>query len=337
MDWIRGEKLGHGSFAMVSLAAPRSRNSPLPPLMAVKSCGFSLSSSLTREKLILDELRDCPEIIACFGESVSYENGEKLQNLLLEYACGGSLADKLDNSADRRLPESEVRRCTKALLKGLDYIHKLGFVHCDIKLQNILLCGDGGEVKIADFGLAKRQGEYSGFELRGTPLYMSPEMVAGGDQGPAADIWAVGCVIVELLSGSPAWHCSDLGGLLMRIGGEVPEMPCELSEEGRDFIGRIFVKDAGERWTAEMLLNHPFVCDQDFAGVKVSGATSSPRGPLDFPDWVTCSIASPEYSPENGCWFGGEMGSGAAAERLRWLVCDRSPDWCDSRDWVTIR
>ena len=322
----------------MSLAAPRTRSSPLPPLLAVKSCGFSHSSSLIREKLILDELRDCSEIISCFGESVSYENGEKLQNLLLEYARGGSLADKLAKSADRRLPESEVRRYTKALLKGLDYIHKLGFIHCDIKLQNILLCGDGGEVKIADFGLAKRKGEFSGFELRGTPLYMSPEMVAGGDQGPAADIWAVGCVIVELLSGSPAWRCSDLGGLLMRIGGggEVPEMPCELSEEGRDFIGRIFVRDAGERWTAEMLLDHPCVCDGDFAGVKVSGATSSPRGPLDFADWVTCSIASPEFSTGNGCWFGGEMGSGAA-ERLRGLVCDRSPDWCDSRDWVMIR
>ena len=72
-----------------------------------------------------------PEIIRCFGESVTNENGEKLQNLLLEYACGGSLAEKLKNSTNLRLAESEVWQYTKALLKGLDYIHKMGYVHCD--------------------------------------------------------------------------------------------------------------------------------------------------------------------------------------------------------------
>ncbi|PIN25225.1 Serine/threonine protein kinase/TGF-beta stimulated factor [Handroanthus impetiginosus] len=210
MDWVRGEKLGHGSFAMVNLAAPRKQSCGLPPLMAVKSCGVSHSSSLVNEKLILDELKDCPEIIRCFGESFSYENGEKLYNVLLEYASGGSLGDKIKKSGDGGLPESEVRQYTEALLKGLNYIHKIGYVHCDIKLQNILMGSNGG-VKIADFGLAKRVGrrkdDCSGFELRGTPLYMSPEMVAGGEQGTAADIWALGCVVAEMLSGAPAWRC----------------------------------------------------------------------------------------------------------------------------------
>lgn len=357
MDWVRGKKLGHGSFATVSLAAATSRSTGLPPLIAVKSSEFSLSSSLMREKLVLDELKGSPQIIQCLGESVSYENGEKLYNLLLEFASGGSLAEKIRNSDDRRLPESEVRRYAKALLRGLHYIHKMGYVHCDIKPQNILLGADGAAVKIADFGLAKRagprigDGSNSGCELSGTPLYMSPEMVAAGDQGPPADVWAAGCVIVELLSGAPVWRRSELAALLMRIGGgdEVPEIPSDLSEEGKHFLGKIFVKNPRERWTAEMLLNHPFICDQDLEDAAMSDvgekiiASTSPRGPLDFPDWASCSITSlplSGFSPECDSWFSGEVSSGsaaAAAERLPGLVSDCSPNWSDSDNWITIR
>ncbi|KAL7094491.1 hypothetical protein ACP275_11G106600 [Erythranthe tilingii] len=340
MDWVRSEKLGHGSFATVSLAAPTNQSSGLPPLMAAKSCGFSHSSSLLNEKLILDDLQNCPEIIRCFGERISYENGEQLYNVLLEYASGGSLADKLKNSGGSRLPESEVRRYTKALLRGVNYIHEVGYVHCDIKLQNILL-GENDAVKIADFGLAKRVvgGEYSGCELRGTPMYMSPEMVAGGEQGPAADIWAVGCAVAEMLSGAPAWRCSDVAALLMRIGvgGEVPEIPGNLSEEGKDFLGKCFIKDPLKRWTAEMLLDHPFIDGQDFVISAVKENTTSPRSPFDFSDWVSsvgCSITSlppPEYSAGESCW------SVSPAERLRQLVSYQSPDWSVSVDWVTVR
>lgn len=347
--------MGHGSFATVNLAVPRSKSGGILPLMAVKSCGFSQSSSLMKEKSILDELKDCPEVIRCFGESFSYENGEKLYNVLLEYAPGGTLADKLKNYADRRLPESQVRRCTKALLRGIHYIHKLGYVHCDIKLQNILL-GSKGVVKVADFGLAKKAGGgVSACELRGTPLYMSPEMVYSGEQGPPADIWAVGCVVAEMATGSPAWRCSNVTGLLFRIGigEEVPEVPGNLSEEGKDFVRRCFVKNPINRWTAEMLLNHPFIADgQDLDDdVDVVSLTTkeehiasiSPRCPLDFPDWAssTCSITSlplPVYSPESGSSFSSDLGSISPSVRLRDLVNNQILlDWSVSDDWLTVR
>ncbi|KAG6424696.1 hypothetical protein SASPL_115116 [Salvia splendens] len=335
MDWFRGEKLGRGSFAQVNLAIPRSQSSFLHPLMAVKSCGASLSSSLLNEKSILEELKDCPQIIRYYGDSYSFENGEKLYNVLLEYASGGSLADCLKSAGDRTIPEPQVRRYTKALLKGLHYIHKFGYVHCDLKPQNILLTSDGG-VRIADFGLAKRAG--GGGELRGTPLYMSPEMVAGSEQGAAADVWALGCVVAEMASGSPAWRCSDLAALLMRIGvgEEVPEIPGDLSAEGRDFAEKCFVKDPRGRWTAEMLLNHPFVCgEEEMNGSEElrSGdwkmASASPRCPFDFEEW-SCSLTSPAES-----WSVSK-----AEERLRGLVnvgAEIAPNWSSTDDWLTIR
>lgn len=329
----------------MNLAVSRSRSSFLPPLMAVKSCGVSLSSSLLNEKLILEDLKDCPEIIRCHGDTYSCENGQKLYNVLLEYASGGSLADKISLSDDGRLPEPQVRQYTKALLKGLHYIHKFGYVHCDIKLQNILLCSDGG-VKIADFGLAKRAGSAAaGCQLRGTPMYMSPEMVTGSEQGTPADVWALGCVVAEMASGSPAWRCSDVAALLMRIGvgEEVPEIPGVLSEEGKDFLEKCFVKDPSRRWTAEMLLNHPFVCGQEMHGRDAlkdgeeTIASTSPRCPFDFQD-ATSSITS--LPSPSDTWFSEESWSvSTAAERLQGLVivAEPGPNWSVSDDWVTIR
>ncbi|CAA2946973.1 mitogen-activated protein kinase kinase kinase 18-like [Olea europaea var. sylvestris] len=355
MDWVRGEKLGNGSFGMVNIAIPRSRNCQIPPVMAVKSCGVSLSDSLMNEKLILDELKDCPEIIRCFGENFTDENGEKLYNILLEYASGGALADKVKNCPDNGLPESEVRRYTKALLKGLNYIHKFGYVHCDIKLQNILL-GPNGGVKIADFGLAKRAerekvGDF-GCELRGTPLYMSPEMATRNEQGPPADIWALGCVVAEMVGGASPWRCSGVADLLMRIGvrGEVPEVPENLSSKGKDFLGKCFANDPSKRWTAEMLLNHPFVDDQDFDDTVTlkerhdeDNASTSPRCPFDFPDWTITSLPSPEYSSESGSWFCKEVilmtGSMSTppVERLQGLASNHQPHWLSSDEWLSVR
>ncbi|XP_051126696.1 mitogen-activated protein kinase kinase kinase 20 [Andrographis paniculata] len=357
MDWIRGDRLGHGSFATVSLAVAKGGADFKAPLMAVKSCGASRWSALANEKLILAELQDCPEIIRCLGDGFSYENGEELYNVLLEYAAGGSLADRVRISGRRGLPEFEVRRYVRDLVKGLCYIHKLGYVHCDIKLQNVLLDSAGG-VKIADFGLAKHAGVEAapapaGCELRGTPLYMSPEMVAGGEQEAPADVWAMGCAVSEMIAGSPAWRCSgDVAGLLLRIGAgeEAPEIPRILSEQGRDFLEKCFVKDPRKRWTAEMLLRHRFIDGQDFEEDNVTAtkdvehytASFSPRGPFEFSDLpspATCSATSfpsPVNHPEPYLWNDRPF-SISAAERLRGIVSKQIPDWSVADDWLTVR
>ncbi|XP_009796739.1 mitogen-activated protein kinase kinase kinase 20-like [Nicotiana tabacum] len=360
MDWVRGEAVGHGSFGKVSFAIPRKQSTQA---MVVKSSAASRSTTLMNEKTILDELKSCPNIIRCLGDNYSYENGEKLYNVLLEYAAGGDLSNKLKNSGDHRLPEFEVKKYTKALLKGLHYIHKTGYVHCDIKLQNILL-GDDGQVKIADFGLAKRveskKDDNLRCELRGTPLYMAPEMVTGGEQGTPADIWALGCVVAEMAAGVPVWNYSNITQLLMTIGvgDELPEFPAKLSEQGKDFLEKCFVKDPRKRWTAEMLLNHPFVADQHYDDATVtlndetcgSGTPStSPRCPFDFPDWVSdasaessaaCSITSlPSPAIQELLNLNGGSWSTAPAERLRVLVGERRPesDWSAADDWVSVR
>ncbi|KAK9067055.1 hypothetical protein SSX86_014379 [Deinandra increscens subsp. villosa] len=338
MEWVRGKTIGHGSFAAVSLAKPTTKSSNFPPVVAVKSCGISHSATLKNERIILEQLKDCPDIINCFGDSVTLENGERLYNVALEYASGGALSEKVKKNS--RLSENEIRLYTNSVLKGLCFIHRNGFVHCDIKLENILLVSDGVKesVKIADFGLAKKTavtGDVSSkYEIRGTPMYMAPETVVGGEQESASDIWALGCLVTEMITGNPVWNCSDVGALLMKIGvgAEIPEIPGKLSDEGKDFVGKCFLKDPRKRWTAEMLLDHPFVNAGPFEEEVVNQI--SPRDPFGFPDWE--SEQSCSMTPEFDCRSGSPAGV-MPATRLGQLLTDQKPNWCVSNSWVEVR
>nr|XP_043634646.1 mitogen-activated protein kinase kinase kinase 20-like [Erigeron canadensis] len=340
MEFIKVKEIGHGSFSKVSLAKPIFQNSNFPSLVAVKSCGLSQFGFLMKERVILDELSGCPEIIKCYGDCFKVENREKLYNVVLEYACGGSLANRVMNSG-QVFDECEIRDYTHSVLKGIRYFHEKGYVHCDIKLENILL-SDNGDVKIADFGLAKRITEEKGstFDIRGTPLYMAPETVKKGEQGQAADIWAFGCLVLEMFTRKPVWNISDVCGLFLKIGvgEEIPEIPGELSDAGKDFLSKCLVKDVRRRWTAEMLLGHPFVN----GGKRWVSPSRSPRNPFDFSDWETeksCWVtpcSRPEMKLEVGLWTRQEKRV-SVSNRLRHLVNNERPNWSDIESWITIR
>ncbi|XP_055830396.1 mitogen-activated protein kinase kinase kinase 20-like [Solanum dulcamara] len=274
--WKRGRTLGKGGFAFVSLAStePHSDADPLiPSLIAVKSCIFSRSHSLQEETEFLRMCEDCPQVIPCYGVKVTQEDDILLYNLLLEYASAGSLADRLLNNHDELgLPEFQVRKHTKNVLLGLSFIHGKGIIHCDIKPHNILLTSDDDDddteevAKIADFGLSltleqsctQKQG------LRGTKRYMAPESLLNQEYGPKADIWALGCMVYELITGTPLWESSNsdpkFDDVLHRIKYEEPNLENDkLSTDAKDFLRNCLVKNPNTRWTADMLLNHSFL------------------------------------------------------------------------------
>ncbi|KAF8012394.1 hypothetical protein BT93_I0521 [Corymbia citriodora subsp. variegata] len=376
MGWVRGREIGHGGFATIHLAVPAGTcPSDHPPLMAVKSCDAALSSSLRHERQVLRELGECPRIVRCLGDSLTAERrGEELYNVLLEYAAGGSLADSM-KSRGEPLSEPEIRRHARSILEGLEFVHSKGFVHCDVKLQNILVFPNGGneEVKIADFGLAKRAGErlskggkQGGLEWRGTPMYMAPESVNRNEYEPPSDVWALGCAVVEMATGRPAWGSravSNAYALMIRIGvgDEIPEIPEGLSEQGKDFLMKCFAKNPKKRWTARMLLKHPFVAvdclNNDEEVVRDCGvvefADSSPRCHFDFQHWVSmqCSRTSwesgslsPSAEMDSDPSFIGEHAaseissdSSPVIDRFGDLAREERRNWEDSEGWVTVR
>ncbi|KAH0645666.1 hypothetical protein KY285_033711 [Solanum tuberosum] len=144
--------------------------------------------TLQKEAKILTTLKaGCPYVVQFFGTDISIDNDNiPIYNLFLEYASGGSLQDLINNSKRRmiQMSELEVGFYTYQLLKGIQHVHKEGWVHCDIKPANILVFNNehGGmhKLKLADFGLSLKVGDrktyMTGIPLsnRGTLLYAPP-------------------------------------------------------------------------------------------------------------------------------------------------------------------
>jgi serine/threonine-protein kinase len=149
----------------------------------------------------------------------------------LEYCPGGSLADRLGGA---RPPAAEAAGLVEQLARAVHAAHAAGVVHRDLKPGNILLGADGTP-KISDFGLAKRM---DGHELRltqsgtviGTPNYMAPEQAAGRSKtvGPAADVWALGAILYELLTGRPPFRGASVWETVAKVVRDEPEPPGQL-------------------------------------------------------------------------------------------------------------
>ena len=297
--------LGRGRHGRVYSA---SSSNHTPQRLAVKSAFASHSSLLAKEKRVLDELQHCPEIIHCYGDDSAMEDGVETYILFLEYAPGGSLADLILNSGGA-LMESDARLYTRMIVKGLCHIHEKGYVHCDIKPSNILVFpreGGGNEVKISDFGLSKRVEEERALQLpqlSGTPAYMSPESVVYREDEPPLDVWSVGIMVVEMVTGKLVWRKLGKEDLLFSIVFEQPEIPENMSEDGKDFMRRCFKREAKERWTARMLLNHPFIVEKPTTSMD-GEASHFDWSLLQLPSASTGSSSSP-IPPSNSLlsWF----------------------------------
>ncbi|CAL8134449.1 unnamed protein product [Prunus armeniaca] len=193
-------------------------------------------------------------------------------NLLLEFASGGTLDGLIHKSKGHKLPEYDVRRYTRLILEGIQHIHKCDYVHCDLKPDNILLVpttttSSGGTsfvAKIADFGLAKKtKVNYS--RWRGTPRYLSPEAFINNKQDQSSDIWSLGCIVFEMLTGmspwdlKPGYNPNNLPDVLMFDHLRTCKIPTGISDVAMDFLKSCLAMNSRERITAESLLSHPFV------------------------------------------------------------------------------
>jgi WD40 repeat protein len=217
-------------------------------------------------KMILDDCRDRPQEYARFlaeAEVIAglnhpnivqiYEIGESAGRpfFSLEFVEGGSLAQRLRGAGP--LPPRQAARLMADLGRGIDAAHRQGVVHRDLKPANILLAGAPnaplGECtpKITDFGLAKRRGDgvktTAGYIL-GTPCYMAPEQAAakGEPIGPTADVYALGAIFYELLTGRPPFVGDTPLVTMQRVLTEDPIAPSQLQRQAPSELETICLK-----------------------------------------------------------------------------------------------
>ncbi|KAJ3677258.1 hypothetical protein LUZ60_002982 [Juncus effusus] len=320
-------KLGTGSTGTVSLCSdPISGH-----LFAIKSAELSLSSPLQHEFQILSSLNS-PHIISSLGSFATASH----YHLLLDFAPNGSLYNLLTRHTNGRLEEPNIRSYTRDILLGLQYLHSNSVVHGDIKSQNILI-GSDGLAKISDFGSAVLTSGTHNISFSGTPAFMAPELARGEDWGPEADMWALGCTVLEMATGKAPWSDiikdQEVMSAIYRIGfcsESVPVIPDWLSEEAKDFLKKCLKRDPKERWTAEMLLDHPFVC------LKRDGDNFSsiftPQSALDL------GVLFSESETEEEVEFEEEGGEVNPGNRIRDLVSGFSGlDWDSDENWILVR
>lgn len=296
VKYLRGRLIGQGSFGSVYLAL----HTMTGELMAVKQVELPNSAStinnaaleakkntmveaLKREISLLKDLKH-KNIVQYFGSSTE----SSTLNIFLEYIPGGSIAKMLVDYGS--LTEGLVASFVQQTLVGLAYLHSKDIIHRDIKGANVLV-DNHGIVKISDFGISKRvqdsksllvsnsTGSASGVRrgaagllgtnnrvsLQGSVFWMAPEVVRQTAYTRKADIWSLGCLIVEMLTGThPHPTCSQLQAIF-KIGGKgmsgtdpAPEIPAGASPELVEFLQSTFAIDFEQRPEASELLGMPF-------------------------------------------------------------------------------
>ena len=272
-NWMKGSLIGEGSFGKVFLAL----HAITGELMAVKQVELpsatkgtefdkrknSMVSALKHEIELLQGLHHS-NIVQYLGTSADDHN----LNIFLEYVPGGSIAEMLKQY--NTFKEPLIKNFVRQILAGLSYLHSRDIIHRDIKGANILVDNKGG-IKISDFGISKRVeasamlgsaavgGKGSHLHrpsLQGSVYWMAPEVVRQTAHTRKADIWSLGCLVVEMFLGAhPFPDCSQLQAIFAIGNNQArPPPPETASKEARAFLDMTFEINHEKRPSADELL-----------------------------------------------------------------------------------
>ena len=246
--------LGAGGFAVVYLV----RDLNLKRRLAVKV----LSPDLITSKTVLERFRREAETVAQLSHPhivPLHFIGQKDDLLYLAMECidGGSLVDRIEKEG--KLPADDVVRITSEVASALAYAHKRGVIHRDIKPHNVLIEAETGRTLVTDFGIA-RTAEGSSLTasgmLVGTPAYLSPEQVTGAPTDHRADIYALGVMAYEMLTGQPPFTGPTPTAVLMKRLSESPQPITKLRPDVppalRDAIDGMLAQNPEERFQTAM-------------------------------------------------------------------------------------
>ena len=254
--WSAHSIVGKGSFGVVYEAITNDGAT-----VAVKQiiCSRDEARGYQQEFNLIKNLRH-PNII----KYLSFESNDFEIFIIMTFYPEGSLSALIEKQSARCLQRNVVRKFTKQILKGVGFLHSHKILHRDIKGVNILI--SNGVCMLTDFGCLKNWSNTNkpASTVVGTPRWMAPEVIKSGEcgYGTKADIWSVGCVVCEMLSGDPPWPLlSSPWEMMYHICNSSPTLKSIVNVDDRNFITLVLNTIPEDRPTVSDLLSHHWISD----------------------------------------------------------------------------
>lgn len=250
-----GRLLGRGNFGKVYQARSLFQNDCQDVAVKIidknKTINVDMETRIIREISAMKRLQYHPNVIKIHEVMAS----KTKIYLVVELATGGELFSKI--SGRRRLRESAARKYFQQLVSALNFCHKNGVTHRDIKPQNLLL-DDKGNLKISDFGLSALPEQLNNGLLHtacGTPAYTAPEVVSRrGYDGSKTDAWSCGVILYVLLAGQVPFDDSNITDMYRKIHRRDYAFPECISKPARSIIFRLLDPNPKTRMSMEKLM-----------------------------------------------------------------------------------
>ena len=334
-----GDIVGRGGMAEVY----RARDIRLDRIVAVKMLREDLAKDQTfqarfrRESHSAARLNDS-SIVAVYDTGEDTTGGAHIPYIVMEYVDGRTLRDLLRE--DRRLLPERALEITDGVLRALEYSHRSGIVHRDIKPGNVMLTRSG-QVKVMDFGIARAVSDAQATmtqtaQVIGTAQYLSPEQARGERVDARSDLYSTGCLLYELLTGRPPFLGDSPVAIAYQHVRENPIPPSRVEPEVPQWADAIVLKamakDPRDRYqsVAEMRADIQRLTSQAQKGSRITGASPA----KDQPKIFLC------YRREDTQWFARSVYQSLASKYGREQVfrdIDSTPAGVRFSTWIESR
>jgi len=260
-----GDEIGRGAFSVVKKAVHKKSGEEVAIKFIEKKFVDKQDLMLLAREIDIMKKVDHAHVLKL---REVYETDDTIA-LVMELVTGGELFYKIVEKGN--YSEKDAANIVAQMINGVDYLHGEGIAHRDLKPENLLCSGDGEDgykpfrVVIADFGLSKIFDSGEALETScGTPDYVAPEVItAEGSYDKSVDMWSCGVITYVLLCGFSPFLSSTQTGLFEKIIKCEYDFPdpewTNISEEAKDFIRHLLVKDPEQRWTAKQCKEHPWL------------------------------------------------------------------------------
>ncbi|XP_017570338.1 serine/threonine-protein kinase ULK1 isoform X1 [Pygocentrus nattereri] len=264
-EFSRKDLIGHGAFAVVFKGRHREKHDWEVAVKCINKKNLAKSQTLLGKEIkILKELKH-ENIVALHD----FQETASSVYLVMEYCNGGDLADYLHSKGT--LSEDTIRVFLQQIAGAMRVLQAKGIIHRDLKPQNILLSHPAGRkshsnnacIKIADFGFARHlQNNMMAATLCGSPMYMAPEVIMSQNYDAKADLWSIGTIVFQCLTGKAPFQASspqDLRLFYEKNKNLSPNIPRETSSHLRHLLLGLLQRNHKDRMDFDEFFKHPFL------------------------------------------------------------------------------